>query len=30
MTFGRNRQIVLINGSDETVHRESLPLSHDC
>ena len=25
--FGRNRLIVLINGSDETVHHEPLPLS---
>ena len=26
--FGRNRPIVLINGSNETVHCEPLPLSH--
>ena len=26
--IGRNRPIALINGSDETVHHELLPLSH--
>ena len=26
--FGRNRPIVLINGSEEMVHHEPLPLSH--
>ena len=27
--IGRNRPIALINGSDETVHHEPLPLSPD-
>ena len=27
--IGRNRPIALINGSDETVHHEPLPLSRD-
>ena len=27
--FGRNRPIELMNGSDETVHREPLRLSRD-
>ena len=28
--FGRNRPIALINGSDEMVHREPLPLIRGC
>ena len=28
--IGRNRPIALINGCDETVHHEPLPLSPDC
>ena len=27
--IGRNRPISMINGCDETVHHEPLPLSHD-
>ena len=28
-SFGRNRPIALMNGCDETVHHEPLPLSPD-